>query len=76
MLQRTCVTILMLCRMFIFMVLEVMSTVIYMCLTSNERLKQSLLYMDPVIWNNLPSFLKSASSVDGFKTLYKRLLRK
>ncbi len=29
--------------------------------------------MGPVIWNNLPSFLKSAGSLDGFKNLYKRL---
>ncbi len=40
-----------------------------------ETFKQSLLYMGPVIWNNLPSFLKRASSLDGFKNLYKRLLR-
>ncbi len=31
--------------------------------------------MGPVIWNNLPSFLKSDSSLDGFKNLYKKLLR-
>ena len=32
------------------------------------------MYMGPVIWDNLP-FLKSASSLNGFKNLYKRLLR-
>ncbi len=37
--------------------------------------KQSLRYMRPLIWNDLPLFLKSASSLDGYKKLYKRLLR-
>ncbi len=48
---------------------------LYVPNVKRETFKQSLLYMGPVIWNNLPSFLKSASSLDGFKNLCKRLLR-
>ncbi len=31
--------------------------------------------MGPVIWNILSSFSKRAGSLDGFKNLYKKLLR-
>ncbi len=71
-----CVIILMLCRVLIFY--GTRSNVngnLYVPNVKRQTFKQSLLYMGPVIWNNLPSFLKSASSLDGFKNLYKRLLR-
>ncbi len=48
---------------------------LYVPNVKRETFKQSLLYMGPVIWNNLPSFLKSGSSLDGLKNLDKRLLR-
>lgn len=35
----------------------------------------SLLYMGAVIWNNLPSILKSEISLDGCKNPYRRPLR-
>ncbi len=44
---------------------------LYVPNVKRDTLKQSLLYMGPVImviWNNLPSFLKSASSLDGLRT--------
>ncbi len=75
MLQRTCVILLMLCRMFIYGTRSNVNSNLYVPNVKRETFKQSLLYMGPVIWNNLPFFLKSASGLDGFKNLYKRLLR-
>ncbi len=49
---------------------------LYVPNVKRDAFKHSLLYMGPVIWNNLPSFLKSESSLDGFNKLYKRHLKR
>ncbi len=61
--------------MFIYGTRSNVNSNLYVPNVKRETFKQSLLYMGPVIWNNLPFFLKSASGLDGFKNLYKRLLR-
>ncbi len=48
---------------------------LYVPNTKRETLKQSLLYKGPVIWNDLTSFIESASNLDSFKKLYIRLSR-
>ncbi len=74
MLQRTCVIILMLRKMFIcYGTRSHANGNLSVPNVKREAFKQSLLYMGHVIWYNLPSFLKSVSSLDGFKNLYKRL---